>query len=56
MLIDEIDFRFRNIEKIKDEAKWCDESQSWQLPALLNPKIKFPPAASKFNIEYNLIF
>lgn len=41
---------YSNIERIKDEAKWSDESQSWELPTLINPTIKFPPASSGVNI------
>ncbi|XP_065205081.1 osmotic avoidance abnormal protein 3 isoform X2 [Planococcus citri] len=40
---------YRNIDKIKEDAKWCEESQSWDLPTLINPRIKFPPAAGVFN-------
>ena len=35
---------FRNIEKIKADAIWNDESQRWKIPELTYPKTKLPPA------------
>jgi hypothetical protein len=33
-----------NLEKIKSEAVWNDESQSWKLPELIITRTKLPPA------------
>ncbi|KAK7585855.1 hypothetical protein V9T40_000034 [Parthenolecanium corni] len=35
---------YRNLDRIKDEARWCEESQCWLLPSLMNARIKLPPA------------
>ena len=33
-----------NVEKIKQEAIWNDESQRWRIPDLITQKTKLPPA------------
>ncbi|XP_033607244.1 osmotic avoidance abnormal protein 3 isoform X2 [Cryptotermes secundus] len=35
---------YSNLEKIKSEAVWNDESQSWKLPELIITRTKLPPA------------
>jgi hypothetical protein len=36
-----------NIERIKQEAIWNDESQRWRIPDLVMQKTKLPPAGKK---------
>ena len=36
-----------NVEKIKQEAIWNDESQRWRIPDLITHKTKLPPAGKQ---------
>ena len=38
------DSNYCNIEKIKEEAIWNDETQRWRIPDLVISKTKLPPA------------
>ncbi len=44
-----IHFSSRNIESIKSEAVWSDETQRWKLPELIVVKTKLPPASLNGN-------
>ena len=48
-------FLFSNIEKIKQDAIWNDESQRWRIPDLITQKTKLPPAG-KSNQNQIVIF
>jgi hypothetical protein len=37
-------YSYSNLEKIKSEAVWNDESQCWRLPELVITRTKLPPA------------
>ena len=37
-----------NLEKIRSEAAWSEERQTWKLPDLIVQKTKLPPAGRKF--------
>jgi len=39
------DTNYSNIDKIKEDAVWNDESQRWKIPDLVIQKTKLPPAA-----------
>ena len=41
------DTNYSNIDKIKEDAVWNDESQRWKIPDLVIQKTKLPPAAGK---------
>ena len=41
------DTNYSNIDKIKEDAVWNDESQRWKIPDLVIHKTKLPPAAGK---------
>jgi len=38
-------FSFSNLERLKEDAEWEDDTQSWKLPDLT--RIKLPPASGK---------
>ena len=38
------DSNYANIEKVKQEARWNDETQRWTIPELIIAKTKLPPA------------
>ncbi|KAL1456113.1 hypothetical protein WDU94_000865 [Cyamophila willieti] len=40
------DCNYSNIEKIKQEAVWTEETQSWRIPELVTLQSKLPPAGS----------
>ncbi|KAI5730552.1 hypothetical protein M8J76_014965 [Diaphorina citri] len=41
------DSNYSNIEQIKQEAVWSEESQSWRLPKVVTLHSKLPPAGSQ---------
>ena len=44
------DSNYSNVEKIKQEARWNDESQRWSIPELVIAKTKLPPAGQSVSI------
>ena len=38
------DSNYSNIEKIRQEARWNDETQRWAIPELVIAKTRLPPA------------
>ena len=38
---------FSNLEKIKSESVWSDETQRWKVPELVVQKTKLPPAGKQ---------
>ncbi|GLH07963.1 Kinesin-like protein costa [Gryllus bimaculatus] len=42
---------YSNLERIKSEAKWNDNTQQWNIPDLVITHVKLPPAEQEFNLE-----
>ena len=42
------DSNYSNVEKIKEEARWNDETQRWTIPELVIARTKLPPAGNFF--------
>ncbi|GLH07961.1 Kinesin-like protein Klp68D [Gryllus bimaculatus] len=44
---------YSNLERIKSEAKWNDNTQQWNIPDLVITHVKLPPAASPSQLHSN---
>ena len=42
---------FSNVERVKQEAIWNDESQRWRVPDLITQKTKLPPAGKSIHLR-----
>ena len=51
------DCNYSNVERVKQEAIWNDESQRWRVPDLITQKTKLPPAGNPIfhNVQKTLI-
>ena len=49
------DSNYCNIEKIKEEAKWNDETQRWRIPESIINKTKLPPAGKPHLLRTNFL-
>lgn len=45
---------FSNLERLKEDAEWEEDTQSWKLPELT--RIKLPPASGRYIESFSIMF